>query len=60
MKYTVEMGLGAVMYIPSLIKIGSGIQKLIGGIHRDMGSKVIAYAYFFIFKIKKNRLRMSR
>jgi hypothetical protein len=32
MKYAVEMGSGAVMYIPSFIKIGSGIQKLIRGI----------------------------
>jgi hypothetical protein len=31
MKYTVEMGSGAMMYIPSFVKIGSGIQKLIGG-----------------------------
>jgi hypothetical protein len=26
------MGSGAVIYVPSFIKIGSGIQKLIGGI----------------------------
>jgi hypothetical protein len=32
MKYTVEMGSGVMKYIPSLIKIGPGIQKLIGGI----------------------------
>jgi hypothetical protein len=25
------MGLGAVIYVPSFIKIGSGVQKLIGG-----------------------------
>jgi hypothetical protein len=25
------MGSGAVMYVPSFIKIGSGIQKLMGG-----------------------------
>jgi hypothetical protein len=31
MKYAVEMGSGAVVYIPSLAKIGSAIQKLIGG-----------------------------
>jgi hypothetical protein len=31
MKYTVLMGSGAMIYIPSFIKIGSGIQKLIGG-----------------------------
>jgi hypothetical protein len=30
MKYAVEMGSGAVTYLPSLIKIGSGIQELIG------------------------------
>jgi hypothetical protein len=29
--YAVEMGSGAVIYLPSCIKIGSGIQKLIGG-----------------------------
>jgi hypothetical protein len=27
MKYAFEMGSGAVMYIPSFIKIGSAIQK---------------------------------
>jgi hypothetical protein len=30
MKYAVEMGSGAMIYIPSCIKIGSGIQKLTG------------------------------
>jgi hypothetical protein len=28
MKYAVETGSSAMMYIPSFIKIGSGIQKL--------------------------------
>jgi hypothetical protein len=39
MKYAVEMGSGAMIYIPSLIKTGSGIQKLMGegGIHRQHG-----------------------
>jgi hypothetical protein len=31
MRYAVEIGSDAVIYIPSFIKIGSGIQKLIGG-----------------------------
>jgi hypothetical protein len=31
MKYTVEMGSGVVIYIPSFVKIGSGMQKLAGG-----------------------------
>jgi hypothetical protein len=30
MKYAVEIGSGAMIYIPSFIKSGSGIQKLIG------------------------------
>jgi hypothetical protein len=30
MNYAVEVGSGAVIYIPSFIKIGSGIQKLLG------------------------------
>jgi hypothetical protein len=31
MKYAVEMGSGAMIYIPSFIEIGSAIQMLIGG-----------------------------
>jgi hypothetical protein len=31
MKYAFEMGSGAMIYIPSFRKIGSGFQKLIGG-----------------------------
>jgi tetrahydrodipicolinate N-succinyltransferase len=31
MKYAVEMGPGAVIYTPSFINIGSGIQKLTRG-----------------------------
>jgi hypothetical protein len=42
MKYATEMGSGAMIYIPSFIKIGSGIQNLIGGIHRHTDSMVIS------------------
>jgi hypothetical protein len=35
MKKAVEMGSGAKIYIPSFIKIGSGIQKLTGGGYTD-------------------------
>jgi hypothetical protein len=31
MKHAVEMGSDAMIYIPDFIKIGSGIQKLMGG-----------------------------
>jgi hypothetical protein len=34
MKYAVEMGSGAMIYVPSFIKIGSGVQRFIGGTHR--------------------------
>jgi hypothetical protein len=42
MKYTIEMDSGAIIHvhIPSFIKIGSAIQKLMGGRHED--SMVIA------------------
>jgi hypothetical protein len=46
MKGAVEIGSGAMIHIPSLIKIGSSIQKSIGGIHiqtdRHTASKVIS------------------
>jgi hypothetical protein len=42
MKYAVEMGSGAVIYIPSFIKIGSGFQKLIRGGHRHTERKEIS------------------
>jgi hypothetical protein len=38
----VEMGSDAVIYIPSFIKIGPGIQKSIGAIHRHTDSMVIS------------------
>jgi hypothetical protein len=44
MKYAVEMGPGAMIYIPSFMKTGSGIQKLMGGgggIHRQIDSMEI-------------------
>jgi hypothetical protein len=31
MKYTGEMGSGAMIYIPSFIKVGLAVQKLMGG-----------------------------
>jgi hypothetical protein len=33
MKYAFEMSSGAMIHIPRFIKVGSGTQKLIGGIH---------------------------
>jgi hypothetical protein len=42
MKYAIEMGSGVMIYIPSFIKFGSGIQKLIEGIHEHTDSMVIS------------------
>jgi hypothetical protein len=41
MKYAVEMGSGAMIYIASLIKTGSGIQKLLWEIQRYKDRKKI-------------------
>jgi hypothetical protein len=48
MKYTIEMGSGAIIYLPSFIKIGSGIQKLRGDIetHRQDGDSISLLFYF--------------
>jgi hypothetical protein len=48
--YDAEIGSGAMIYIRSIIKTGSGIQKLIGGIHRHTESMEIAQAYFHFLK----------
>jgi hypothetical protein len=40
MKYDVEIGSGAITHIPSFIKNGSSIQKLITGIHRQHGDLI--------------------
>jgi hypothetical protein len=43
MKYAAEMSIGAMKNIPSFIKIGSSIQKLMGvGLHRHTHGKVIS------------------
>jgi hypothetical protein len=49
MKYAVEMGSGAMIYIPGFIKIGLGIQKLTRGIHRQHGDR-ISLLYFLNIK----------
>jgi hypothetical protein len=44
MEYAVEMGWVAMIYTPSFIKIGSGMQKLMGGggIHRHTDNMEIS------------------
>jgi hypothetical protein len=40
MKSAVELGSGGMIYIPSFIETGSGIQNLIGQIHRQHGDLI--------------------
>jgi hypothetical protein len=47
-----EMGSGTMIYIPSLVEIGSGIQKLIWGYTDSME---IAKAHFNFFQNKESR-----
>jgi hypothetical protein len=50
MKYTFEMGAGAMIYISSFIKIGSGIENLIWEAtqtHRQHGDLTSLLVFFF-------------
>jgi hypothetical protein len=62
MKYIVEMGSGAMIYMPSSIKIGSDIQKLMGGgrnskTHRQHGYHISLL--YFLFLNKASGLNMK-
>jgi hypothetical protein len=50
-RHAVETGLDAIIYIPSFVKIGSGIQKLMGG---------YTYITQWSFQNKKNMLKNKR
>jgi hypothetical protein len=49
MKYVAEMGSGPMIYIPSFIKTGSSIQKLVGRIHKHV-------SLLLFFQKKESRL----
>jgi hypothetical protein len=53
MIYAIKMGSGTKIYIPNFIKIGSGIQRSMGGgyTYRHTDSKMISLSYFYSFKI---------
>jgi hypothetical protein len=42
MKYAIELGSGAMIYVLSFVNTGSGIQKLMCGINRHTDSMVNA------------------
>jgi hypothetical protein len=57
MKYAVEMGSGAMIYIPSLIKIDSGIQKLTGQYTHTLHRQHCDYnSLLLFFQSKEGRL----
>jgi hypothetical protein len=59
MVYSIEIGSNVMLYIPSFIKIASGIQKLLGGIHmqtrthREQGDLT---SLILFFQNKESRL----
>jgi hypothetical protein len=65
MKYTVEMVSGGMIYVPSFIKIGSGVQKLLGEMHilihrhthRQQGNLV---SLLLFFQNKESRLKHQK
>jgi hypothetical protein len=52
MSYVVEIGPGAMIYIPSFIKIGSGIRKLMGRYtNRQHGDGISLLSFLKIRKV---------
>jgi hypothetical protein len=50
MKYDVEIGSGVMVYIPNLIKTGSGTEKLVAGAHIQHGEALVS---FYFIKIRQ-------
>jgi hypothetical protein len=48
MKYAVGTGSGDTIYIQTYINTGSGIQKLMGGVHRQHGDIISPLSFFKI------------
>jgi hypothetical protein len=45
MQLAPEMSSGAMIYIPSIIKTGSGIRKLVRGIHRQQSDFISIFVF---------------
>jgi hypothetical protein len=58
MKYASEVGSDVMIYIPSFIKTGSGIQNLIRGIqtHSQHDDRI---SLFLFFRNQESRLKIS-
>jgi hypothetical protein len=54
LNYAVEMGSGAVIYVPSFIMIGAGVQTLMGGGYTHThGQQRDLISLLYFFKIRK-------
>jgi hypothetical protein len=60
MKYAVEMGLSAMIYIPRSIKIGSGIQKLMAERYTDTHRQHEDSISFPSFLLKNKESNLKR
>jgi hypothetical protein len=58
MKYAVEMSSDAMLYIPSIINTGSGIQKEMGSIRRQHGD-LISLRLFYFFQNNERSLKSA-
>jgi hypothetical protein len=56
MKYAFKMDSGAMIYVPSFIKIGLGIQKLIGGDSQILKQCGDPISLILFFKKKESKL----
>jgi hypothetical protein len=46
-----KMGSGAMTYKPSFMKIGSGIQMFLGGIHRQQSALISLLSFFSLLAL---------
>jgi hypothetical protein len=60
MKYAVQMGLSAMIYIQSFIKICPGIQKLIGGNKQTHRQHRGLISLLLFLQNKESRLKMKQ
>jgi hypothetical protein len=60
MKYAVEIGSGAMIYIPSFIKIGPGVRKLIGRDTQTRTQDGDFKSLLLFFQNKESRLQIKQ
>jgi hypothetical protein len=59
MKYAVEMGSGALIYIPNFIKTGSDIQNLAWGDSQTCTQHGDLISFLYFFKISRVRKKLN-